>query len=86
MLIKVILANSSWRGKIRKIAKIIVLVIQGDPASTVFENHRKSLIQHYERSEQHLHLSEQKLIKHAILVSFLKPETCDETVLPDRQF
>ena len=31
---------------------------------TVFENHKKSLIQHSERSELHLHfLSEQKLIK-----------------------
>ena len=32
---------------------------------TVFENHRKSLIQHCERSELCLHLSGQKLIKNA---------------------
>ena len=32
---------------------------------TVFENHRKSLIQHCERSELRLHLSEQKLSKNA---------------------
>ena len=33
--------------------------------STVFENHRKSLIQHCERSELRLHFSGQKLIKNA---------------------
>ena len=33
--------------------------------STVFENHRKSLIQHCERSELRLHLSGQELIKNA---------------------
>ena len=32
---------------------------------TVFENHRKSLIQHCERSELRLHFGEQKLIKNA---------------------
>jgi len=32
---------------------------------TVFENHRKSLIQHCERSELRLHLSGRKLIKNA---------------------
>ena len=31
--------------------------------STVFENHRKSLLQHCERSELRLHLSGQKLIE-----------------------
>ena len=47
----------------------------------MFENHRKSLIQHYI-------LSGQKLIKNAkkwcILASFWKPEACGQTVLPDR--
>ena len=32
---------------------------------TVFENHRKSLIQHCERSKLRLHFSGQKLIKNA---------------------
>ena len=32
---------------------------------TVFENNRKSLIQHCERSELRLHLSGQKFIKNA---------------------
>ena len=31
----------------------------------VFENHRKSLIQHCERSERRLHLSGQKLTRNA---------------------
>ena len=32
---------------------------------TVFENHRKSLIQHCDRSELRLHLSGHKVIKNA---------------------
>ena len=44
--------------------------------STVFENHRKSLIQHCERSE--LRLRFQKFMKNA------KPETCSQIMLPDR--
>ena len=43
---------------------------------TVFENHRKSLIQHCERSDLRLHWS--------ILASFWKPTACGQTVLPDR--
>ena len=42
---------------------------------TVFENHRKSLIQHCERSELRLHWS--------ILASFWKPTACGQTELPD---
>ena len=45
--------------------------------STVFENHRKSLIQHCERSE----LLSLKTPKAA---SLFKPEACGQTVLPDR--
>ena len=56
--------------------------------STVFENHRKSLIQHSERSELRLHFEwtkvNQKCKKWSILMSFWKPEACGQTVLPDR--
>ena len=56
-------------------------------SSTVFENHRKSLIQHCERSEQRLHFEwtkvNQKCQKWSILASFCKPEACCQTVLPD---
>ena len=52
--------------------------------STVFENHRKSLIQH---SEHSLHFEwtkiNQKCQKRSILASFWKSETCGQTVLPD---
>ena len=56
---------------------------------TVFENHRKSLIQHCERSQLRLHFEwRQKLIKKcqnwSILASFWKAEACGQTVLPDR--
>ena len=37
---------------------------------TVFENHRKSLIQHYERSKLSSYLSGQKLIKNAKMIYF----------------
>ena len=36
----------------------------------VFENHRKSLIQHYERSKLSSYLSGQKLIKNAKMIYF----------------
>ena len=52
---------------------------------TVFENHRKSLIQHL--SYVYI-LSGQKLIKNAkngpIWRVFWKPEACGQTELPDR--
>ena len=55
---------------------------------TVFENHRKSLIQHCERSELRLHFEctkvYQKCQKWSILASFSKPEACGQIVLPDR--
>ena len=55
---------------------------------TVFENHRKSLIQHCERSELRLHFEwtkvNQKCQKCSILASFWKSEACGQTVLPDR--
>ena len=54
---------------------------------TVFENHRKSLIQHCERSELRLHFEwtkvNEKCQKWSILASFWKPEACGQTVLPD---
>ena len=54
---------------------------------TVFENHRKSLIQHCERSELRLHFwvakSSLKMPKMVHLASFWKPEDCGQTVLPD---
>ena len=53
---------------------------------TVFENHRKSLIAS-EASYVYI-LSGQKLIqkcrKWSILASFIKPEACGQTVLPER--
>ena len=53
----------------------------------MFENHRKSLIQHCERSELSSHLLrtkvESKCQKWSILASFWKPETCGQTVLPE---
>ena len=56
--------------------------------SMVFEIHRKSLIQHCERSEQRLHYEWTKVTKRmkkwSILESFWKPEACSQTVLPDR--
>ena len=55
---------------------------------TVFENHRKSLIQHCERSGPRLHFEgtnvNWKCRKWSILASFWKPEACGQTVLPDR--
>ena len=56
---------------------------------TVFENHRKSLIHHCERSELRLHFEWTKVhfLKRPKMVNFgefLKPETCGQTVLPDR--
>ena len=55
---------------------------------TVFENHRKSLIQHCERSELRLHFEwtkvNQKCQKWSILASFWRPKGCGQTVLPDR--
>ena len=54
---------------------------------TVFENHRKSLIQHCERSKLCLHFGWKvhwKGQKWSILASFWKPEACGQTVLPDR--
>ena len=51
--------------------------------STVFKNHRKSLIQHCERSELGLHFKWTKVDqKCSILASFL--ETYGQTVLPDK--
>ena len=56
--------------------------------ATVFENHRKSLVQHCERSELRLHFEwtkvNKKCQKLSILASFWKPEACGQTVLPDR--
>ena len=53
----------------------------------MFENHRKSLIQHCERSDLRLHFEwtkvNQKCQKWSTLAIFLKPEACGPTVLPD---
>ena len=50
------------------------------PSSTLFENHRKSCIQHCKRSELHLHFMWPKVgykcQKWSILTSFWKPEAC----------
>ena len=54
---------------------------------TVFENHRKSLIQHCERSELFLHFKRTKVNwkcqKWSIWASFWKAEACGQTELPD---
>ena len=44
----------------------------------MFENHRKSLIQHYERSELCLHFEWTNVNQKC-----QKPEACGQTVLPD---
>ncbi len=66
------------------IVAALVVVLQ----STVFENHRKSLIQHCERSQLHLHFEwtkvNQNCQKWPNLASFWKLEACGQTVLPDR--
>ena len=50
--------------------------------NTVFENHRKSLIQHCELPS---HFEWTKINKKwSILASFLNIEACGQTVLPDR--
>ena len=55
---------------------------------TVFANHRKSLIQHCERSKLRLHFEctkvNSKCQKLSILACFWKPEACSQAVLPDR--
>ena len=45
----------------------------------MFENHRKSLLQHFEWTKV-----SSKCQKWSILASFGKPEACGQTVLPDR--
>ena len=51
----------------------------------MFENYRKSLIQHCERSELRLHFEWTKVNqKWSILASFLKLEACGQTLSPGR--
>ena len=54
----------------------------------MLKNHRKSLIQHCERSELPLHFEwtkvHKKCQKCSILTSFWKHEACGQIVLPDR--
>ena len=53
--------------------------------STVFENHRKSLMQHCERNELRLHFELIKKAKNDPFWRFFeKPEACSQPVLPDR--
>ena len=60
------------------IEKVILLFSNGEKF-TVFENHWKSLILHFERSELCLHLEWQmpKMV-------FKKSKDCGQTMLPDR--
>ena len=54
---------------------------------TVFENHRKSHIQHCERSELRLHFEWPKVHKNAKngqFCEFLEIAACGQTMLPDR--
>ena len=53
----------------------------------MYENHRKSHIQHCERSELRLHFEwtlKKKMPKMLNLASFWKREACGQTVLPTR--
>ena len=54
----------------------------------MLENHRKSLIQHGERSELRLHFEwtkvNKKCQKWSNLASYWKPKACGQTKLPDR--
>ena len=56
----------------------------------MFENHRKSLIQHCEQTAKRatftfwVDKSSLKMPKIINLASFWKPEACGQTVLPDR--
>ena len=54
----------------------------------MFENYRKSRIQHCERSELRLHFEwakvNNKCKKWSIFAIFSKPESYGQTVLPDR--
>ena len=72
-------SNHSLCAQMKMIAAIIITT------STVFENHRRSLIQHCERRVLRLHLeSESKMPKKnwSIFASFVKPEGCGQTALP----
>ena len=69
-------------------AKFDIVMSNNITPTTVFENHRKSLIQDCERSELRLHFEwtkvNEKCQKCSILACFWKPEACGQTVLPDR--
>ena len=53
----------------------------------MFENHRKSLIQHWERCELHLHFEWTNIHeKCQKLMSYWKTEFLCQTLLPDRSF
>ena len=55
----------------------------------MFENHRKRLIQHCERSELSLQFEWPKVHKkcqNSQFGEFLKTEGCGQTVLPDKSF
>ena len=66
----------------------IVIQLYRTQKNTVFENHRKSLIQHCERSELRLHFEwtkvDLKCQKLCILTGFRKHKAYGHTVLPDR--
>ena len=69
--------------------KLFIIFFRDPSRLTVFENHRKSLIQHCEWSELRLHFEwtkvNQKCLKWFILANFWKPKACGQTVLlPDR--
>ena len=51
---------------------------------TVFENHRKSLIQQINIASKASYVYILSGQKWSILASFWKPEACGQTVLPDR--
>ena len=73
--------HCNWKSAVHKRPLFASLVISC--FGTWFENHRKSLIQHCERSELTF-FSEQKFIKTGQFGKFLKTKARGQTVLPDK--
>ena len=77
--------TSQVQNKSKRRVNLTFFEVDFSRQNMVFENHRKSLIQH---CELRLHLEWTKVTlkcqKWSILASFLKPEACGQKVLPDR--
>ena len=77
--------TSQVQNKSKRRVNLTFFEVDFSRQNMVFENHRKSLIQH---CELRLHLEWTKVTlkcqKWSILASFLKPEACGQKVLPDK--